>query len=139
MASEISMKPLDANTLAKERTDWAALRTRLASERTMMAAIRTSLSLIGFGFTIYKLFEAIRKATGEGGGVPENSPRRLGLTLISLGIFVMVAFATQHWLFIRKLRKESDLHFPWSASMTVAAILALTGIIIFVAIVTHIG
>ena len=32
-----------------------------------------------------------------------NSPRRLGLTLVSLGIFVMVAFAVQHWLFLKKL------------------------------------
>jgi putative membrane protein len=137
MQSEILKRPLDANTLAKERTDWAAVRTRLASERTMMAAIRTSLSLIGFGFTIYKFFDAIRKATGESGGVPERSPRRLGLTLVSLGIFVMVVFAAQHWLFLRKMRKESDLHFPWSVSMTAAAGLALTGMIVFVFIVTH--
>ena len=137
MESENLKKSLDANTLAKERTDWAAHRTELASERTMMAAIRTSLSLIGFGFTIFKFFDAIRKATGEGGGVPERSPRRLGLTLVTLGIFVLLAFATQHWLFIRKLRKESDLHFPWSASLTAAAGLALTGLVVFVYIVTH--
>lgn len=138
MKNENLTKPLDANTLAGERTDWAAFRTRLASERTMMAAIRTSLSLIGFGFSIYKFFEAIRQATGEGGGAPVNSPRRLGLTLVSMGIFVMVAFAIQHWLFIRKLREESDLQFPWSVSMTAAAGLSLTGIIVFVVILTRI-
>ena len=58
---------VSTNTLAKQRTDWAALRTRLGSERTMMAAIRTSLSLIGFGFTIYAFFESVRKATGDAG------------------------------------------------------------------------
>jgi uncharacterized membrane protein YidH (DUF202 family) len=137
MESENLEKPLDANTLAGERTDWAAHRRRLASERTMMAAIRTSLSLIGFGFTIVTFFETVRKATGgEPGRV--NSPRRLGLTLLFLGVFVMVAFATQHWLFIRKLRHESDLHFPWSWSMTVAAGLALTGIVAFVTILMRI-
>jgi putative membrane protein len=104
----------------------------------MMAAIRTSLSLIGFGFTIFKFFEAIRNATGEHGGVPVHSPRRLGLALISLGVFVMVAFAFQHWLFIRKLRRESDIHFPWSVSMTAAAGLAPIGIIVFVSIVVRI-
>jgi putative membrane protein len=138
MESENSKKPLDAQTLAVERTDWAAIRTRMGSERTMMAAIRTSLSLIGFGFTIFKFFEAIRNATGERGGVPVHSPRRLGLALISLGVFVMVAFAAQHWLFIRKLRRESDIHFPWSVSMTAAAGLALIGIIVFVSIVVRI-
>jgi uncharacterized membrane protein YidH (DUF202 family) len=138
MENETSKRLLDTNTLAKERTDWAALRTRLASERTMMAAIRTSLSLIGFGFTIVTFFETVRKATGQGETGRANSPRRLGLTLVSLGIFVMVAFATQHWLFIRKLRKDSDLYFPWSVSMTVAAGLALTGLIVFVTIAMRI-
>jgi putative membrane protein len=137
MGRENLTKPLDANTMAKQRTDWAALRTRMGSERTMMAAIRTSLSLIGFGFTIVKFFDAVRKATGEDGPLSGSSPRRLGLTLVSLGIFVMVAFAIQHGLFIRKLRRESDLYFPWSVSMTAAAGLALTGVIVFVTIVTH--
>ena len=138
MESENLKKPLDANTLAGERTDWAAFRTRMASERTMMAAIRTSLSLIGFGFTIVKFFDAVRKATGEDGPTRGLSARPLGLTLVSLGIFVMVAFATQHWLFIRKLRRESDLQFPWSMSMTAAAGLALTGIIVFVSILMRV-
>ena len=127
MASETSTKPLDANTMAKQRTDWAALRTRFGSERTLMAAIRTSLSLIGFGFTIYTFFEAIRKATGDNGPVRVYSPRRLGLTLVSLGIFVMVAFALQHWLFLKKLQKESDLGFPWSVSLTAAGVWRLPG------------
>jgi putative membrane protein len=126
------------NSLAKQRTDWAALRTRLGSERTMMAAIRTSLSLIGFGFTIVTFFEAVRKATGDAGPVRVYSPRRMGLTLVSLGIFVMIAFAVQHWLFLKKLRKDSDLPFPWSVSMTAAAGLALIGIIAFVTILVRI-
>ena len=138
MASEISTKTLDANTLAKQRTDWAALRTRFGSERTLMAAIRTSLSLIGFGFTIYTFFESIRKATGDAGPVRVYSPRRLGLTLVSLGIFVMISFAVQHWLFLKKLQKESDLGFPWSMSLTAAGGLALTGIIVFVTILMRI-
>jgi putative membrane protein len=126
------------NTLAKQRTDWAALRTRMGSERTLMAAIRTSLSLIGFGFTIYAFFESVRRATGDAGPARVYSARRMGLTLVSLGIFVMVAFAVQHWLFLKKLQKESDLPFPWSVSMTAAACLALIGIIVFVTILVRI-
>jgi putative membrane protein len=138
MAGEMSTKPLDVNTLAKQRTDWAVLRTRLGSERTLMAAIRTSLSLIGFGFTIYTFFESFRKATGDAGPVRVNSPRRLGLTLVSLGVFVMIAFAVQHWLFLKKLQKESELRFPWSVPLTAAGGLALTGIIVFVTILMRI-
>ena len=55
------------------------------------------------------------------------SPRRLGLTLVSLGIFVMVAFALQHWLFLKKLQKESDLGFPWSVSLTAGGVWRLPG------------
>ena len=35
----------------------ALRRTFLAHERTLMAWIRTSVSLISFGFTIYKFFQ----------------------------------------------------------------------------------
>jgi putative membrane protein len=135
VATEISTKPLDANTMAKQRTDWAGIRTRLASERTLMAATRTSLSLIGFGFTIYTFFESFRKAVGYAGAVRENSPRRMGLTLVSLGVFVLIAFAMRHWLFLKKLEKESDHHFPWSMSLTAAGGLAVTGIVVFISIV----
>ena len=43
--------------LAEERTDLAFHRTVIAAERTLMAWIRTALSMIGFGFTIYKFFQ----------------------------------------------------------------------------------
>src|SRR6185295_17958025 len=120
MEGEPSTRPLDNNSLAKQRTDWAAVRTEFGSQRTLMAAIRTSLSLIGFGFTIYAFFESVRKATGDEGPVRVYSPRRVGLTLVSLGVFVMIAFAIQHWMFLKKLQKESELSFPWSVSLTAA-------------------
>ena len=137
MANEISTKPLDANTMAKQRTDWAAIRTRLGADRTLMAAIRTSLSLIGFGFTIYTFFESLRKATGDSGPVRDYSPRRMGLTLVSLGVFVMVAFAVQHWLFLKRLQQESGRRFSWSVSLTAAGILALVGVVVFANILLH--
>lgn len=138
MANEISTKPLDANALAKQRTDWAAIRTRLGADRTLMAAIRTSLSLIGFGFTIYTFFESLRKVMGDNGPVRAYSPRRMGLTLVSLGVFVMVAFAVQHWLFLKRLQQESGRRFGWSVSLTAAGALALTGIIVWVTILVRV-
>lgn len=137
MSTEIPTKPLDSNTLAKQRTDWAAIRTRLGADRTLMAAIRTSLSLIGFGFTIYTVFESIRKATGDNGPVRVNSPRRLGITLVALGVFVMVAFAVQHWLFLKRLQQESGRRFSWSVALTTAGALALTGLVVFVTLVVR--
>ncbi len=38
-------------------TKLAIARTRLSYERTLMAWVRTAISLISFGFTIYKFFQ----------------------------------------------------------------------------------
>ena len=48
----------DRTHLADERTGLAVTRTIVALDRTLMAWIRTATSLISFGFTIYKFFEA---------------------------------------------------------------------------------
>ena len=48
----------DASTeLSARRTGMSFQRTRLSADRTLMSVMRTSLSLIGFGFTIYQVFE----------------------------------------------------------------------------------
>ncbi|PYY11310.1 MAG: hypothetical protein DMG61_19450, partial [Acidobacteria bacterium] len=41
-------------------TDLAFERTRMAAERTLIAWIRTALSMISFGFTIYKFLQAMQ-------------------------------------------------------------------------------
>jgi putative membrane protein len=121
----------------KKRSDLAAINTRFASERTLMAVLRTSLSLIGFGFTIYKFFEAIVHTTGGSGPLRAHAPRRLGLTLVSLGIFVLVAGIYQHWFFLKELRKETDQAFPRSVSLIAALLLAFTGVVLLLVIVAR--
>ena len=71
--------------LAEERTDLAFERTIIASERTLMAWIRTCLSMIGFGFTIYKFFQYQAEEIAAGNIRRPQAPRNLGLTLIALG------------------------------------------------------
>jgi putative membrane protein len=46
--------------LASRRTGMSFQRTRMSADRTLMSVIRTSLSLIGFGFTIFQVFEKLR-------------------------------------------------------------------------------
>ena len=48
--------------LSARRTGMSFQRTRMSADRTLMSVIRTSLSLIGFGFTIYQVFEKLRDA-----------------------------------------------------------------------------
>ena len=120
--------------MPKQRTDLSAINTQFASERTLMAAVRTSLSLIGFGFTIYKFFQSLRENMGDDGPIRVAGPRRLGMTLVSLGIFVLIAAAWQHWHFLKLLQQETGRQFSWSVSLTTAALLALTGLVLLVII-----
>ena len=139
MMTDLAQENLDTKTLmARQRTDWSAFNTRFGGERTLMAAVRTSLSLIGFGFTIYKFFESVLEKMGDHAPIRVNAPRRLGGTLVSLGIFVLVASSWQHWLFLKELKKESDRKFPWSVSLTAAVLLTLTGIVLLVTILARI-
>ena len=73
-------------------TDLAVQRTFMAHERTLMAWIRTSVSLISFGFTIYKFFQYLMQTNP---GVPRSQrfgPREFALSMIGIGI-VALAFA----------------------------------------------
>jgi len=123
--------------LAKKHTDWAAYNTRFAAERTMMAVLRTSLSLIGFGFTIYKVFESVTHSLGDASPFRVRGPRRFGLTLVGIGLFVLVAGGWQYWLFLREFTREANVRFPWSVSMTAALMLAITGVVVFVLILVR--
>ena len=134
--TESLVQNLDPN-LKKQPTNLSAINTRFASERTLMAAVRTSLSLIGFGFTIYKVFESMRQTMGERSPIRVNGPRRLGLTLVSIGIFVLVAFALQHWLFLKELKKETNQEFPWSVSLITSVLLTITGLVVLVTILVR--
>jgi putative membrane protein len=122
--------------LAKKHTDWAIFNTRFASERTLMAALRTALSLISFGFTIYKFFESVHTTAGTS-PLRVNGPRRLGITLVAIGIFVLVFGALQHWHYLKELRRETNLSFPFSISLVASVLLAITGIVVFVTILNR--
>jgi len=73
-------------------TDLAVTRTVMAADRSMMAWVRTGLSLLTFGFTIYKFLDYAREeliATGK--EVTDfSSPKFIGLFLIGLGILSLL-------------------------------------------------
>jgi putative membrane protein len=75
---------LNTSAPAPSTTDLAVTRTILAAGRTLMASMRTALSMIGFGFTIYKFLHGLTEAGGIHLRRPEE-PRRLGLFLVALG------------------------------------------------------
>jgi len=112
-------------------------RNRLAAERTLMAWVRTSLSMISFGFTIYKFLQVI----DEQSTVPvlrPNAPRNVGLVLTGLGSFVVVVAAIQHWNYVRNLRTDQPYK-PWDLSFIVACLIAILGVLLFGSIIFRSG
>ena len=62
-----------ATELSSRRTGMSFQRTRMSADRTLMSVIRTSLSLIGFGFTIFQVFQKLHETRGaeeQQGGAP---------------------------------------------------------------------
>ena len=77
--------------LAEQRTKLAIKRSTIAAERTLMAWIRTAISMIGFGFTIYKFFQYLPSDLAAGKLTHPYAPRNLGLSLIALGTLALAA------------------------------------------------
>jgi len=124
--------------LAEERTDLAFERTIIASERTLMAWIRTALSMIGFGFTIYKFFQYQAEEIAAGNIRRPQGPRNLGLTLIALGTLALSAAAWQHRTFLNKIGASHSRH-VLSLSFVVAMAVILIGLVTFYGVLLRHG
>jgi putative membrane protein len=121
--------------LARERTELAVKRSAIAAERTLMAWIRTAISMIGFGFTIYKFFQYLPSASTK---VQGHAPRNLGLTLIALGTLALTAAAWQHKMFLKEVGALQRQHM-WSISFVVAIAVVLIGILTFYGVLMREG
>jgi putative membrane protein len=127
-----------ATALAEERTNFALQRTIMASERSLMAWIRTAISMIGFGFTIYKFFQYLPEEIAAGTVRRPQAPRNLGLTLIAVGTLGLVAAAWQHRRFLNGI-DASQSRRVWSISFIVAVAVILIGGITFYGVLLRHG
>lgn len=124
--------PKSSNELAEDRTDLATARTLMAMDRSLMAWIRTSLSMISFGFTIYKVLEGFQES---GAGVAHDySPRTVGLFLTGLGTVAMVAGTIEYFQRLKLLREYHAVK-TWRASLVMAMIMSVTGLFVFLSII----
>ena len=106
----------------------AIQRTFMASERTLMAWIRTSLSLIGFGFTLAKVFRSLAEehilVRGPAGNV--WTAESVGMALLLLGLFALVAAIFNHRHDLKQLR-AAGLERRFSLTTAVASVFAIVG------------
>lgn len=138
MSSAVVPAKDKGTVLAEERTDLALHRTIIASERTLMAWIRTALSMIGFGFTIYKFFQYLPAEIAAGNVRRPQAPRNLGMTLIALGTLALVAAAWQHRHFLNELG-ATQKRYIWSVSFGVAIFVVLIGVVAFYGVLLKSG
>ena len=125
--------PRSAQELAEDRTDMAVARTLMAADRTLMAWIRTALSMLSFGFTIYKVLESFQQA---GRSLPQaQTPRNVGLFLTALGTLAMVMGTIEYWQSIKALRRFQPIAVA-RPSLIMALVMSVGGVFLFFSIIT---
>jgi putative membrane protein len=112
-----------------DRDSLALVRTTLAHERTLMAWVRTSTSLISFGFTIYKFFDAMRQANVTRTTHGLLGPREVALVMIGLGVAALLLATWEHQRALKMLRESYGEYggVPRSLAGALAATVALLG------------
>ena len=130
MESTMPANALNSNQLAVDRT-------RLAHDRTLMAWVRTAISMIGFGFTVYKSLQYIHQQKPE--GLPSlDGPRNLGLAFIGLGLLSLVIAVIQDWHYRKRLTSENQTP-RFNLSLVVAGLVALIGVFALTSVLLRIG
>lgn len=133
--------------LSARRTGMSFQRTRMSADRTLMSVIRTSLSLIGFGFTIFQVFQKLYDAKILH---RDQAPRNFGMALVLLGTTMLVVGIVYHVRFMLGLRRErhemkaaglihGESQFPVSMTLIVAVLLLLVGLFAIVSMVFSVG
>src|SRR4051812_18241816 len=103
----------------------ARMRTIYAADRTLLAWVRTTLSMISFGFTIYKFLQALYESKQTLIARPQGA-RNFGLALIALGLASLAIACLQYWHEAKRLYPERP---PLPLTLVVAGFVALFGIV----------
>ena len=117
--------------MASGRTDMAAMRTLMSADRTLMAWVRTSLSLLSFGFTIYRILEELPRFANRLPG--DSSARNAGLFLAAMGTFAMVMGTVDYWQTLKQMRQQRHFNLTRPA-LVMALLMSVKGLALFVSI-----
>ena len=133
--------------LSARRTGMSFQRTRMSADRTLMSVMRTSLSLIGFGFTIFQVFQKLYEADVLKSA---HAAGNFGKALVLLGIVMLgagIGYHVQYMLELRRMRiqmtKDGLIHgetvFPVSLTLVVALLLLTIGVFAIASMVFGVG
>jgi putative membrane protein len=116
-------------------------RTILAADRSLLAWLRTSLSLIGFGFTIYKFLQYMLQQKGPELLLREQTPRNIGLFLVVIGTIPLLFEIVAYTRTLKRLHQRVDVEAPklyWNPNFLAACAICLLGCLLLIALVFRI-
>jgi putative membrane protein len=122
---------MSGTDLAEYRTSLAVHRTLMGADRSLMAWIRTALSMVSFGFTIYKILQSFEDRGGSLGVA--SQPRVVALLLIGIGIVSILLGIMEYWQRAKDLSAHEDIPI-WRATFIVAVAIALLSVSLLIAV-----
>jgi putative membrane protein len=124
-----------SSNLDPERPDPGTARTLMAADRTLMAWVRTGLSMLTFGFAIYKFLVYVKESLSDKVTKPEG-PRHFAIVLIALGTMSMLFGLIDHHRTFEEYGKSSG-RTPWNFAFFTGTIVALLGTVLLVTMLIH--
>ena len=118
--------------MAQNEPDLGAMRTMMAADRTLMAWIRTSLSMLTFGYTIYRILQEVQDVAQVRGA----TPRSAGMFLTVTGTVALVMGIAEYWGTLRLLRRSYLFH-RMRPALIMSLLMAITGTFLSVGILVR--
>ncbi|MFN0144505.1 MAG: YidH family protein [Mycobacterium sp.] len=119
-------------SLISTQLSW--MRSDLSNLRTLLSWARTSVSMIGFGFTIYNFYRGFLENLATAGRA--DGARNLGLALVAAGTLAMaVGVLNYHSIAKSLIAMDVDLHVPehfkhrWVYSYVLSGVVMVIGLI----------
>lgn len=117
--------------------EFSWIRSDLSNLRTLLSWARTSVSMIGFGFTIYNFYSGIFEDLG-GSVRMQEAARNLGVTLVVSGTVAMLIAVLNYWTINQYLAESPvaldvprGLQLRWMYAYALSAVLILIGAVTF--------